>query len=103
MERPQPTELEKALFDELLGVHEYFMDFQVGRVDDSDLARIAVLDAYRDKYANICLQCGCTEEAACAGGCAWVNAEHTLCDNPVCVAQAEKAREIAEQARKVAA
>jgi hypothetical protein len=26
-----------------------------------------------------CSQCGCTDDNACEGGCAWVDAEHTLC------------------------
>lgn len=26
-----------------------------------------------------CSQCGCTDDNACAGGCAWADEEHTLC------------------------
>lgn len=26
-----------------------------------------------------CRRCGCTEDRACAGGCAWSDASHTLC------------------------
>jgi len=26
-----------------------------------------------------CRVCGCTDRWACPGGCAWVNASHTLC------------------------
>jgi ParB/RepB/Spo0J family partition protein len=29
--------------------------------------------------AGVCLKCGCTEEAACDGGCTWANKEQTLC------------------------
>jgi hypothetical protein len=28
---------------------------------------------------GLCRHCGCTEQRACPGGCAWVNAERTLC------------------------
>lgn len=26
-----------------------------------------------------CSQCGCTDDNACAGGCSWVDEDHTLC------------------------
>ena len=26
-----------------------------------------------------CRVCGCTDARACAGGCYWINPEHTLC------------------------
>lgn len=26
-----------------------------------------------------CVYCGCTDERACPGGCAWVDENHTLC------------------------
>ena len=28
---------------------------------------------------GVCRVCGCTEENACEGGCAWANEEKTLC------------------------
>lgn len=28
---------------------------------------------------GVCRVCGCTDLRACAGGCDWINAEHTLC------------------------
>lgn len=30
-------------------------------------------------FPGICRECGCTEEFACDGGCAWVNRRRTLC------------------------
>lgn len=29
--------------------------------------------------SGVCRRCGCTEERGCEGGCAWADAEHTLC------------------------
>jgi hypothetical protein len=29
--------------------------------------------------AGRCRECGCTDERTCPGGCAWVDASHTLC------------------------
>lgn len=29
--------------------------------------------------AGTCRSCGCTDEAACVGGCSWVDPLHTLC------------------------
>lgn len=26
-----------------------------------------------------CVACGCTDERACAGGCYWMNPDHTVC------------------------
>ena len=31
-----------------------------------------------------CRYCGCTENRACEGGCAWLNREHTVCSAPAC-------------------
>lgn len=31
-----------------------------------------------------CRYCGCTQNHACEGGCAWLNAEHTICSAPAC-------------------
>jgi len=28
---------------------------------------------------GVCKLCGCTDAKACAAGCSWVDAEHTLC------------------------
>ncbi len=33
-----------------------------------------------------CRFCGCTEEHACEGGCAWANPEKTVCTAPACLA-----------------
>lgn len=48
------------------------------------------MDAYRagQPYCRVCL---CTEDFACERGCAWANAERTVCDNPRCVAAAKDA------------
>lgn len=32
-----------------------------------------------DAQAGTCMMCGCTETAACAGGCGWADATRTLC------------------------
>jgi hypothetical protein len=32
-----------------------------------------------DVPSGICRVCGCTDEAACFGGCSWVDRAHTLC------------------------
>jgi hypothetical protein len=39
-----------------------------------------------------CLYCGCTEHAPCDGGCAWANAEETICT--VCQAAVDIAAEL---------
>lgn len=36
--------------------------------------------------AGTCRFCGCTEAAACTGGCAWVDQDETVCSNGLCVA-----------------
>jgi hypothetical protein len=38
-----------------------------------------------------CKFCGCTDAAACEGGCSWINPTHTVCSNPVCVRRSSKA------------
>lgn len=42
--------------------------------------------------SGVCRVCGCTEAAPCIDmegdfRCAWVDAEHTLCDKLTCIAQ----------------
>jgi len=37
-----------------------------------------------DGVRGVCFECACTQERACAGGCAWANLEQTLCT--ACVA-----------------
>lgn len=32
-----------------------------------------------------CKFCGCTEDAACEGGCAWVDKEQTVCSSDECI------------------
>lgn len=34
----------------------------------------------RELVAGTCCVCGCTEHSACAGGCSWVDASRTVCD-----------------------
>ena len=29
--------------------------------------------------SGVCGQCGCTDNAACEGGCSWADPSHTLC------------------------
>ena len=36
---------------------------------------------------NACVYCGCTDLAACPGGCSWVDLAHTVCSTPPCVAK----------------
>lgn len=33
------------------------------------------------KVRGVCQTCGCTDQAACEGGCVWTDATHTLCSN----------------------
>lgn len=33
----------------------------------------------KSKGPGVCRVCECTDERACAGGCYWVDATHTLC------------------------
>lgn len=42
-------------------------------------ARAAVKAKPGKPTAGTCSKCGCTEEAACEGGCGWANKEKTLC------------------------
>lgn len=30
-------------------------------------------------YPGTCFRCGCTQDQACAGGCAWSDKNHTVC------------------------
>lgn len=39
---------------------------------------------------GVCRACGCTDERACEGGCAWVDVDHTLCST--CAARALASR-----------
>jgi hypothetical protein len=48
--------------------------------------RVSTLELLYDRYPTLargkrgrCVICGCTDRAACAGGCSWKNHEHTLC------------------------
>lgn len=43
-----------------------------------------------------CIGCGCTESHACEGGCAWVDADQTLCSR--CFANMQVANELAPAA-----
>lgn len=49
--------------------------------------------------AGVCKQCGCTQEAACAPGCSWVNLTRNLCsschaENRIVTAIRERPRDI---------
>jgi|GEM_PF-6170972 len=47
---PTPSPIERALFEQLDGVHVYFMETQHGEIDESDQGRIDALNAYRNAY-----------------------------------------------------
>ena len=34
--------------------------------------------------AERCIHCGCTQQRACPGGCAWLDAKHTVCSAIPC-------------------
>lgn len=36
-------------------------------------------DKLRARFAGTCVSCGCTNERACPGGCAWADVEETVC------------------------
>jgi hypothetical protein len=43
---------------------------------------------------GVCKRCGCTDAWACAGGCYWIDAEHTLCS--ACLSEDEMRSRIQE-------
>jgi len=50
---------------------------------NSKFHKVREQDATRVRQATpgICCRCGCVEAAACPGGCAWVNADRTVCSS----------------------
>ncbi len=52
------------------------------RVDLSGVSDAEILAEIRRRtrsQSGVCRVCGCTDVAACPGGCAWVDRKHTLC------------------------
>lgn len=41
--------------------------------------QLTIRSPYKRATPGRCLKCGCTEEFACDGGCAWADAEKTFC------------------------
>jgi hypothetical protein len=39
------------------------------------------LSLFEAEVPGVCHICGCTDLAACEGGCSWVNKKHTVCSN----------------------
>lgn len=49
------------------------------------LEQVRRVHAETGKYpSGICRFCGCVDERACPGGCAWIDDEHTVCSSLAC-------------------
>lgn len=46
---------------------------------DEDLAELEAELLEVPPPSGVCRECGCTDEAACPGGCSWADEGHTLC------------------------
>jgi len=60
------------------------LDELAARIAEHDHSETAEMPA-----AGTCRVCGCTDEYGCDDGCAWADAEHTLCTNCVGAETAE--------------
>lgn len=71
-------------------------------VDQAAIVKAAARGMLAPAPAGTCRYCGCTEAKACAGGCAWVDQDETVCSTPACVAAWKRADRAGRRAAKAA-
>ncbi len=53
--------------------------------NSGDLSGVLMASA---EWIPACKFCGCTESAACEGGCEWADSDATYCTSPACLEKA---------------
>jgi hypothetical protein len=52
---------------------------QALRLEAARIRRKKIRAWFTRYHRGVCRECGCTDDQACPGGCAWVDTRHTLC------------------------